>query len=458
MREEEHLIPILDIPSEKPGMDFEEQAEVLAYLLANAEQGQLTVGIFGGYGSGKTTLMDAVKRKLEEFKKPALLTVEFNAWRHDHEKHLFLPLLAAINRHDQISKTTLGDRIKAAGRAFIRGLSLEADLGFAKIGLAADKAAEAEEKFLQTRIDQVIDGYTDVYYELGQVALGKDGRLERRIAVFIDDLDRCVPDRAFALLEVLKSFMDIKGFMFVLGLDPRAVETYVLDKYGSDFCVTAEEYLRKIVQIPVHLPRPTQRDVFQEISKLAAWAKNMAEELEDLQSFFPGNVRQAKRVLNMYQAIMATNDRVNSKKVEDEKIILKPRVLVALLLIEVRWPLAYWALYSFTESFDDIFNYCYNNAKDVQASVPSVIRGNAKAVTELKDEEFAELYESLLGHLDGDVQKARPYLERMGWPIDIESKMKGRSEKLLIQTGRELPPLGYRIHVEPQLKGENAND
>ncbi len=88
-------------------MGFEDYAKRLADLLSDAEPPQLTVGIFGDYGSGKTTLMRAIEASLESHRDPSLVTVWFNAWRFDHEEHLLIPFLATLARQDQLAQAQL---------------------------------------------------------------------------------------------------------------------------------------------------------------------------------------------------------------------------------------------------------------------------------------------------------------------------------------------------------------
>ena len=70
---------------------------------------------------------------------------------------------------------------------------------------------------------------------------------KRTIVVFIDDLDRCWAEKAFELIESLKSIMDLTGYVFVLGMDPRVIGQYLKNKYGPDFTnsygISVEEYL-----------------------------------------------------------------------------------------------------------------------------------------------------------------------------------------------------------------------
>jgi len=452
MTEGNKLVPILDIPAYDPGMHFKEIAKVLANLLKNAEPPQITIGIFGGYGSGKTTLMRAIEKELGDEQ----ITVRFNAWRYDHEDHLFLPFLAALVRNEKIIEDapTVVKKCSSALKGIIRGLSIKSVIEF-----SVKDALEAEKEFLKGDVEKILCGYTDVYNELEKIPFEKGGEgIQERIVIFVDDLDRCVPDKAFALLESLKSFMDIEGFIFVLGLDPRAVETYLLEKYKQGFCVTPEEYLEKMIQIPIHLPRPTKDDVVREIGRLANWAKAVLEEAGDLKKFLPCNIRQVKRILNIHQAIMAADESPKSNKVDEKKQNINSKVLLGLLIIELRWPLAYWALYSFLDVFEDIFNYCYNAAKDTEGSIPVIMKNNPKAMAELKDEEFARIYEIVLESLHDSIEEARPYLERMGWPIYIESKLKREDEDFENSVMEKAKPLGYRIEIQPELKSETKND
>ena len=45
--------------------------------------------------------------------------------------------------------------------------------------------------------------------------LGEDGRL----VVFVDDLDRCLPEKAIEILEAIKLFLHVPQTIFVLGMD-----------------------------------------------------------------------------------------------------------------------------------------------------------------------------------------------------------------------------------------------
>jgi hypothetical protein len=46
----------------------------------------------------------------------------------------------------------------------------------------------------------------------------------RRVVVYVDDLDRCLPPSALEVLESMKLFFDLDGFVCVVGLDQQVIE------------------------------------------------------------------------------------------------------------------------------------------------------------------------------------------------------------------------------------------
>jgi predicted KAP-like P-loop ATPase len=85
----------LSIPSDQPAdedrLDFDPYAQTLADMVADPDTGTpLTIGVFGGWGRGKTSLMRMVRRRLEATGESELptRTVWFNAWLYNREEAL----------------------------------------------------------------------------------------------------------------------------------------------------------------------------------------------------------------------------------------------------------------------------------------------------------------------------------------------------------------------------------
>lgn len=46
-----------------------------------------------------------------------------------------------------------------------------------------------------------------------------------RIVTFLDDLDRCTPENALEVLESMKTFFDIEGMIYVIGMDSESINS-----------------------------------------------------------------------------------------------------------------------------------------------------------------------------------------------------------------------------------------
>ena len=91
----------------------------------------------------------------------------------------------------------------------------------------------------------------------------------------IDDLDRCLPDKAVEMLEVIKLSLEVDGCAFVLALDDEVIERGIAHRYRDYLFhaersavaattaapITGAEYLEKIIQLPLRLTRPSRAQV-----------------------------------------------------------------------------------------------------------------------------------------------------------------------------------------------------
>lgn len=93
----------------------------------------------------------------------------------------------------------------------------------------------------------------------------ENDKLAINFVVFVDDLDRCLPETAVATLELIKTMFNVESFAFVLALDEEIIErgighrysAYVLKDKKPQMPITGFEYLEKIVHLPFRLPALT---------------------------------------------------------------------------------------------------------------------------------------------------------------------------------------------------------
>lgn len=306
-------------------------------------QAPLTIGLFGGWGSGKSLHLECLK---DRFWQPppapgqaVTLPVFFNAWRHESEAHLIVPLLKTthhtlnrwLSEHthvgDKASVAVLGAlkntaiSLKDAALALAAGLDGKlnvpclGEVGF-NFGnmLDADAKRQAARQAaspvggLFTRLlrrdapaaPKTIADLDAIYHDFEAhlrelTGVDEPGAQRLNLLFLIDDLDRCLPEKAVQMLESIKLFLDVPGCAFVLALDDEVVERGIAHRYrdyaqtepawdsvayainpkrldvfraerghqsvGPANPVTGHEYLEKMVHLPVYVPRPAHDEV-----------------------------------------------------------------------------------------------------------------------------------------------------------------------------------------------------
>jgi predicted KAP-like P-loop ATPase len=271
---------LIDVPAPEPAFGFKEIARALADIIQNSEP-RFAVGVFGSWGSGKSTLMDAIAGQIDTQK---AVVVPFNAWRYEREPHLILPLLDTIRaslsawadnpEHPENAKERARDiagRIGTVVRALARGFSAQIGVpGAVAFSFDTDKALDA----LSSQPEDVVRTPQSLYFAAFQELTEAFQEVEQaafsRIVVFVDDLDRCLPTSALTVLESMKLFFDMPGFVFVVGMDEQVIERAVSSKF-ADGTPTGEsaapesaldrEYVKKIFQVPYTVPAMAPGDL-----------------------------------------------------------------------------------------------------------------------------------------------------------------------------------------------------
>lgn len=253
-----------------------------------------------------------------------VIPVFFEAWRYEHEQHLIVPLLKTIEQAVLVTAEALHEKRNMAARAgdaaeqalklLNRASTTFGDLAVALLSGVKFKFSPLKEVFgiefdiaPKDMFDTAAKRRTDAaampseprsWRNLWLARSAKpltsesarreslyfdsDGALRAltkpdgdspvlNFVVLIDDLDRCLPEKAIQVLESVKLFLNVPGFAFVLAIDDEVVERGIAHRYqdyiqprgasssaASAPPISGAEYLEKIVHLPVHLPRWTE--------------------------------------------------------------------------------------------------------------------------------------------------------------------------------------------------------
>lgn len=220
------------------------------------------MGIHGDWGSGKTSFMLQLKNRLSPGN--AIVPIWFDAWQYQNEPVPVVALLHEMRRQIQGMKRVKGKFMKTSEivtRSLLSGLS---DIGstICLLGVNADKVEQHADKWEQKHLAQALasDTICDQLSETIQCLLPTK---TSRLAVFIDDLDRCNPKAAFRLLEGLKIYLSIPNCVFILGMNERILVDAIReeisapkDTSGEELKLRAAHYLEKICTDIYRLPIP----------------------------------------------------------------------------------------------------------------------------------------------------------------------------------------------------------
>ena len=285
----------------------------------------LVVGIFGEWGAGKSKLLSLILKRAEKQRDERIaaheldggfsLTVPvfFQPWKYEHERHLLVPLLlhieAELSRCLTLAENT-SDKAKGAVVAVAEAVKAHVPAvvgGFKTLWGAARTAYQLAEPasagvllpLAEWLAGQLASDGPDQkkgasppmakfrwdaeggrsYYELNEVLkavtrptpegikkhipnANVDTSFRINFVIFIDDLDRCLPEKAVETLELIKTVFNLESFAFVLALDEEVVERgighrykdYALQNKKPEMPITGFEYLEKIVHLPFRLP------------------------------------------------------------------------------------------------------------------------------------------------------------------------------------------------------------
>lgn len=325
---------LIDSPSVKPSLGFEATATALAQIIRDSPP-RFAVGIFGNWGSGKTTLMHEIDRKLGS----TVVSVQFNAWRYEREPQLLIPLLdtvrGALVEWAAEKDADTRERVRSAARKvgrIIRGLAagLSGEVGLpGAVKVTYDVGKSIDALTMSGEPEQPQSLYVAAFRELSQTFTDLGAHGVAKIVVFVDDLDRCLPDNALDVIESMKLFFDLPGFVFVVGLDEEVVQRAVRTRFpemsapaagtaaaSAGVAVTpdtqlARDYVEKIFQVPYRLPPMVAEQLNDLLEAMYNEAKLSQVQLSDFRQRVAAhlqyvavrgqiNPREVKRFLNTY--------------------------------------------------------------------------------------------------------------------------------------------------------------
>ncbi len=485
-----------DKPSRIDSLHRQHYVKALAALITHPKtEIPLTLGIYGPWGSGKSSFM----LQLREMIAPKIPSVEFNPWRYNDPSALWYGLISqiamaldqqftlwdrlrlllfhkpsghvdilkkmrtramagakkihnwvtgtvaflgltqpdtlAIPLHKMAKYPVVADTLQAMGlvdgpvtpEAVLIGLTALMLLGWSifKLGrgwlnpfltqVEANRlsSGEGQAEFRQLTFDEL-----DLIRDLLKGAMQDKKGKPIRVAIFLDDLDRCSPDRVVEVLEAVHLCLEGLPFVTVLGMDSRVVSHAIASRYEfmlDDEATSIEKeaygqyFLQKIVHIPFQLPPPwvygkyikrlmgvspsaSQDDPAgddepklihleqQDLQEKMAIAEQEMQSLNPLVMDLKASPRSVKCLINQYRLAKAINSQLEGDRQ------LEPEKLFYWLVLFQNWPK--WGSVLFGEvekdrTFLDLIDPRSDRLKDYPLSLVQFVNANRGLLAEV---------------------------------------------------------------------------
>ena len=195
---------------------------------------------------------------------------------------------------------------------------------------------------------------------------------DKRVIILIDDLDRTSAELVPEILYALKEIMDVPGFSFICGFDPKVVGEVLKEKhpgFGDGL-----KFLEKIIDYPVWLPPPSddglKRIAEADAAKYCPFVPSLA--LHDALDLLPKNPRSIRQFVRLCALLKTQTDRHGNNE-------LNWPIILTANAIKVRYPMLDFSLLHSPEFYGGIgMRRAYLPSSEEGAKVDQEISAHAE--------------------------------------------------------------------------------
>ena len=232
-----------DDPFKEDTLGRKPLVETLCAVIETDER-PLVVSVDGKFGSGKSTFLTMCAAHLRQearLRAEEAAVAEFNAWQHSHTKNPLIDLISALIQNVPQSK-----RLKRVA----------AGIGWGAVS-AASQGAINRQNFQEADTESLFKLWHDIEEQRQAFHSELEGVVQETgdpLVVFLDELDRCMPQQALDYLNIVRHLFDVPGVAVVIGVNQDELAHRVRQLYGEG--CNADLYLRRFWDFTMPLREP----------------------------------------------------------------------------------------------------------------------------------------------------------------------------------------------------------
>lgn len=236
---------------------FAEQLANAIVSYSNADS--CTIGLYGKWGAGKTSIINMVTENLEERNKQVdeenqIIIVRFNPWNYSDRTQIIDQFFKTISTELKITNApktlkTVGDALEKYSGA------LEYTTLIPEIGKYLS--------FLPALLRGAGLRLSSRSKDLGSLSQMKESviqalnKINQRILIIIDDIDRLNNEQIRLIFQLVNSVAGFPKLIYLLAFD----KSVVIKALAQEQSGNGEAYLEKIIQVPFEVPEARQKQI-----------------------------------------------------------------------------------------------------------------------------------------------------------------------------------------------------
>lgn len=287
--------------------------QIAKSILLYGKQECLTIGIYGDWGEGKSSLanmiLNEVDQNISNTPSEYICIIRFNPWLYSNKEDLISCMFKEISKAFNISDVE--DTVQKTA-SVIEGIGKAANVakyipipGFKEIASLISDLFNDYSTALKDNLQEKsqAESLTDLKSKIEEKLLSSRVKL----VIAIDDFDRLNQNEIRLMFQVIKMLGDFKNTVYMLMMDRNVVVKSLEQVQGGD----GTDYLKKIVQIPIII-HPASKMQLTDVLKsefkkvIGQNSYNTYEELlGDMMSScilpYIKNIRDIKRLINLFE-------------------------------------------------------------------------------------------------------------------------------------------------------------